>query len=331
MLQVLGLKKRFGNSKVLAVNDVSFGVETGVNFALIGPNGAGKTTTLAVIRGVELPTAGDVHVAGHSIVNSRNGARAQLGVCPQINAIDQHLTVSQHLWVYGRLKGVPHKLLKHDIYALLSAAGLLPKADQLATSLSGGNQRKLGLAIALIGDRPVVLIDEFSSGVDPFSKREAWTTLAALTKDRAVVMTTHSMEEVDALSHRVGIVASKMLAVGTPSSLKSRFATYEIHLPASRVSEVLDYLHERGFGEAMRTLDTLTRISVPGVREEELGRLLRVLEGVKGELNVDVTLHEASTETAFLSIVRAHNVREEESRQTSGVSWFGKLFKLGRT
>lgn len=105
-------------------------------------------------------------------------------------------------------------------------------------------------------------------------------------------MTTHSMEEVDALSNRVGIVASKMLAVGTPASLKSRFATYEIHLPATHVSSMLDYLHQRGFGEATRSLDTLTRISVPGVREEEVGRLLEVLEGIKGDLGVDVTLHE---------------------------------------
>lgn len=88
------------------------------------------------------------------------------------------LLVRQHLWLYGRLKGVPAKPLKADINTLLSHAGLLPKADQFATSLSGGNQRKLSLAIALIGDRPVVLIDEFSSGVDPFSKREAWTTVS---------------------------------------------------------------------------------------------------------------------------------------------------------
>jgi ABC-type multidrug transport system ATPase subunit len=82
------------------------------------------------------------------------------------------------LWLYGRLKGVPSKLLAADIQALLGAAGLEHKADQLATSLSGGNQRKLSLAMALIGDRPVVLIDEFSSGVDPFSKREAWNTVS---------------------------------------------------------------------------------------------------------------------------------------------------------
>ena len=102
---------------------------------------------------------------------------------------DRELTpVRQHLWTYGRLKGVPAKALRNDVDSLLRHAGLSAKADQLATSLSGGNQRKLCLAIALIGDRPVVLIDEFSSGVDPFSKREAWTavrTFATISKEPA--------------------------------------------------------------------------------------------------------------------------------------------------
>lgn len=135
-------------------------------------------------------------------------SRSYLGVCPQVNAIDPALTgmssfscnlavqsiiylgdniarvhkadpnpVRQHLWLYARLKGVPKSSIPKDIDSLLTASGLLPKADQLATSLSGGNQRKLSLAMALIGGRPVVLIDEFSSGVDPFSKREAWATV----------------------------------------------------------------------------------------------------------------------------------------------------------
>lgn len=124
---------------------------------------------------------------------------------------DQLTSVRQHLWVYGRLKGVASSALKRDISVLLAGAGLSAKADEFASSLSGGNQRKLSLALALLGDRPVVLIDEFSSGVDPFSKREAWGTLRALTKDRAVLMTTHSMEEVDALADRVGIIASRLL------------------------------------------------------------------------------------------------------------------------
>lgn len=117
---------------------------------------------------------------------------------------------------------MPSKALKRDIRTLLAGAGLMDKADEFATSLSGGNQRKLSLSVALIGDRPVILIDEFSSGVDPFSKREAWHSLQTLTRDRAVVMTTHSMEEVDALASRVGIIASKLL--GESPSLRRQSA-----------------------------------------------------------------------------------------------------------
>ncbi|KAL1409650.1 hypothetical protein Q8F55_003646 [Vanrija albida] len=320
-LVVRALSKKFHGTRKLAVDNVSFGVDSGDTFALLGPNGAGKTTALACIRGVLLPTQGDVMVTQHSITKQRNKARAALGVCPQVNAIDSLLTVRQHLWLYGRLKGVPSKPLRSDIDALLAASGLAPKADELATSLSGGNQRKLLLAIALIGDPPVVLIDEFSSGVDPFSKREAWTTLAALTRDRAVVMTTHSMEEVDALASRIGILASKMLAVGTPAGLKSRYATYEVHVGANHIDSTLAYLHSNGFEGANRSVGTATRISVPGVREDELGELLNVLAGGQLKLGLsEMTLHEASTETAFLAIVREHNIQEEEGASATRVS-----------
>lgn len=347
-LQVVGLRKKYHGAPNVAVDDVSFGVQVGDTFALIGPNGAGKTTTLACIRGMERPNAGDIIVGGHSIIKARNQARSYLGVCPQVNAIDPNLTVGQHLWVYGKLKGVPSKALNNDIDNLLAASGLSHKKDQLAISLSGGNQRKMALAIALIGDREVVLIDEFSSGVDPFSKREAWQTvssalpsayrcarsgaddasqLAALTQDRAVVMTTHSMEEVDALASRVGIIASKMLAVGTPASLKSRFATYEIHLSADHVAAVLDYFHSHSFPSAHISMDTLTRISVSGVKEDDLPRLLDVLSGAKAELGLEqVTIQEASTETAFLEIVKQHNIQEEERHEGAKASWWSKIF-----
>lgn len=102
-----------------------------------------------------------------------------LGVC-----FANFVLVRQHIWLYARLKGVPTHSIPADVHVLLSAAGLLPKADALAISLSGGNQRKLALAIALVGDRPVVLIDEFSSGVDPFSKREAWQTVSTVLFER---------------------------------------------------------------------------------------------------------------------------------------------------
>lgn len=277
--------------------------------------------------------------------------------------------VRQHLWVYGRLKGVPSASLGRDIDVLLAGAGLTGKANEFASSLSGGNQRKLSLALALLGDRPVVLIDEFSSGVDPFSKREAWGTLRTLTTDRAVLMTTHSMEEVDALADRVGIIASKLLgesplpssarghavtrlsdhsasagvlgpgtaslmthgpgpvrrglslaravpggylrqtqqqvrarptpsgqpslpanntAVGTPSGLKARYATYEVHVSASDAERILAHLHEAGFERAQRSEDTNTRISVPSVGEGEVASLLAALREAGGQW----TIHE---------------------------------------
>jgi ABC-type multidrug transport system ATPase subunit len=106
-------------------------------------------------------------------------------------------------------------------------------------------------------------------------------------------MTTHSMEEVDALASRVGIIAGKMLAVGTPSGLKNRFATYEIHLPADYVRPLLALLHARNFESAKASSDTATRISVPGVQEAEVGRLLGVMEGARKEVgDVEMTLHE---------------------------------------
>lgn len=179
-LMVRGLTKKFRKLPLPSVDNVSFGVEQGDTFALIGPNGAGKTTLLACARGVERPTSGDVMVAGHSIVAARNKARGRLGVCPQHSALDANLSVYDHLYLYGRLKGVPRASLPGDIRILLDVAGLTGKADAPALSLSGGNQRKLSLMIALIGDRPVVLIDEFSSGVDPFSKREAWRAVSLL-------------------------------------------------------------------------------------------------------------------------------------------------------
>ncbi|BEI81402.1 hypothetical protein CcaverHIS002_0205620 [Cutaneotrichosporon cavernicola] len=323
-LVVNRLTKQFEKKVKPSVDDVTFGVAQGDTFALIGPNGAGKTTTLGVVRGVERPTRGDVRVTGYSIVRDRNRAREALGVCPQHSAIDAHLTVHQHLWLYGRLKGVLRSALTRDVDTLLAVSGLTVKSGELASSLSGGNQRKLSLACALIGDRPVILIDEFSSGVDPFSKREAWRTLETLTRERAVVMTTHSMEEVDALSNRVGIIASKLLAVGTPASLKSRFATYEVHVRADEVQPLVAYLCESGFDSAHVATDTLTRISVPGVREDQLDALLGALRAAERDLALcEMTLHEASTEAAFLAIVRENNVKEEKTEdEPKKIKWW---------
>jgi ATP-binding cassette subfamily A (ABC1) protein 3 len=132
-----------------------------------------------------------VLIDGLSVVRHPRTARSALGVCPQFTAIDSQLSVREHLIVYGRLKGL-HKgqELEESVEAILHGTGLNMYADRLASKLSGGNQRKLSLAIALIGNPSVVLIDEFSTGIDPKMKREMWQTLRRVARGKAVIITT---------------------------------------------------------------------------------------------------------------------------------------------
>ncbi|KAI0714652.1 P-loop containing nucleoside triphosphate hydrolase protein [Earliella scabrosa] len=211
-LRVMNIVKAFGNVENRVVDNVSFGVSKDTIFALLGPNGAGKTTTFNVIRGDVIPDEGDVLINDVSIVHHPRSARLSLGVCPQFTAIDSQLTVREHLLIYGRLKGLYRgEELRQNVESLMHATSLHMYADRLASKLSGGNQRKLSLAIALIGNPSVVLIDEFSTGIDAKMKRDMWGTLRNVAVGKAIVITTHSMEEASALANKVGILAKKML------------------------------------------------------------------------------------------------------------------------
>lgn len=227
-LRVLHATKAFGSN--LAVQDVSFGVQKGEVFALLGPNGAGKSTTIGLIRGDTRPSGGqsDILIEDISIVARRAAARANLGVCPQFDAMDQ-MTAIEHLRFYARARGVPD--VEHNVNQVVHAVGLEPFKSRMAAKLSGGNKRKLSLGIALIGNPSVVLLDEPSSGMDAASKRVMWRTLSSVSDGRALVLTTHSMEEADALADRAGIMARKMLALGTSDELRKKHGdAYHVHL-----------------------------------------------------------------------------------------------------
>lgn len=191
LLRVLSVSKTYGKNRV--VDDVSFGVGRDSVLALLGPNGAGKTTTFNMIRGDVAPDSGDIRINGTSVLRHPREARMSLGVCPQFTAIDSQLTVEEHLMHYGRLKGLRRGTeLRRNVERLLQATSLHMYARRLAAKLSGGNQRKLALAIALIGNPSVVLIDEFSSGVDAKMKRDMWATLRKVSMGKAIVITTRA-------------------------------------------------------------------------------------------------------------------------------------------
>ncbi|KAI1088816.1 hypothetical protein F5B19DRAFT_495977 [Rostrohypoxylon terebratum] len=255
LLRALHVSKSFGQQP--AVEDVSLGLREGEILALLGPNGAGKTTMINMIRGDLTPDTGRIYLEGVDVLHHKRLAQRHLGVCPQFDALDL-LTVREHLTFYARCKGVedPHRAVAY----VMSRVGITAHAAKPANKLSGGNMRKLSLAIALLGDPPVLLLDEPSSAMDAASKRVLWRTLEAVAPGRSVLITTHSMEEADALATRAAIVAKKVLAVGTTQALRKTHSNeYHVHLilrsaPLSKPEEMqsLEDWARRTFGGAVR-------------------------------------------------------------------------------
>jgi len=215
-----------------AVRDVNLRLPQGQLFGLLGANGAGKTTAISCVMRSLYPTTGDIHVCGDSVLSNFRGASSHLGVVTQHNTLWDRLSCVDHLKLFARLRGVPDKYVKPLVRATLREMELEPYAHKLAMQLSGGMKRKLCVAIALIGDPKVVLLDEPSAGLDPVSRRNLWDVIIKTMASRSVVLTTHSMEEAEALCTRIGIMVKGQLRIlGTPQHLKDKFGSgYEIIL-----------------------------------------------------------------------------------------------------
>uniref|UniRef100_A0A1I8GC67 ABC transporter domain-containing protein n=1 Tax=Macrostomum lignano TaxID=282301 RepID=A0A1I8GC67_9PLAT len=215
MLEVRDLQKIYPNG-VHAVRGTTFGSFSGEILGLLGPNGAGKTTSMSIIVGEEASSSGtsEVHFGG-TWMSGIDGARCgAIGYCPQHNPLFNSISVFEHLRFYAQIRGIPDQLGSAQIAGLIEGLGLKPHQHKAAEQLSGGNKRRLCLAIALLGNPSLVVIDEASTGVDPENKRFIWGAIRGMAnKQRSVMITTHSMEEVEALCARVGIM-NKGLMIG---------------------------------------------------------------------------------------------------------------------
>merc|ERR1740116_572883 len=210
-------------SLVHAVRGVHLGVKRGEVFGYLGVNGAGKTTTLACLTGERAITYGDAYINGTSI-SHQTTVRRFVGYCPQFDALFPLLTGREHLSFYGRVKGLTGSELQTQIAMLLNVLSLNKYANRRAGTYSGGNKRKLSVAIAMIGNPPIVFLDEPSTGMDPMARRSMWDFIRQTMKGRCVILTTHSMEECEALCHKLCIMTHGQLrCLGTPQHLKSKF------------------------------------------------------------------------------------------------------------
>uniref|UniRef100_A0A8C3VVY5 ABC transporter domain-containing protein n=1 Tax=Catagonus wagneri TaxID=51154 RepID=A0A8C3VVY5_9CETA len=236
------------NMTVPAVQDLTMNMYEGQITVLLGHNGAGKTTTLSILTGFYRPTNGKVYIGGYDISKDMLQVRKSLGLCPQDDILFSDLTVSEHLYFYCVIKGVPPETRLKEIDTMLTAFGLLEKRDALSKSLSGGMKRKLSIIIALIGGSKVVILDEPTSGMDPVSRRFTWDVLRQRKRDRTILLTTHRMDEADCLGGRIAIMANGSLkCCGSSLFLKKIYGVgYHIIMvkePHCNVKEISQLIH----------------------------------------------------------------------------------------
>lgn len=225
-VKLRGLRKVFQTTAEdrVAVDSLNLDMYEGQVTVLLGHNGAGKSTTISMMVGLIPPTAGDGFMYGNSLSSDMSAIRKVLGVCPQHDILFPELTVKQHLQMFAVFKGVPSDQVDGAVERMIAEVGLNEKVHALSATLSGGQKRKLSLGIALIGDSKIVVLDEPTSGMDPYSRRSTWNIIQKNKKGRIILLTTHFMDEADILGDRIAIMADgKLRCVGSPMYLKKQY------------------------------------------------------------------------------------------------------------
>ncbi|XP_034068007.1 retinal-specific phospholipid-transporting ATPase ABCA4-like [Gymnodraco acuticeps] len=218
------LVKVFSGNPTPAVDGLSISFYESQITAFLGQNGAGKTTTMSILTGMFPPTSGTATIYGKDIRTDMDTIRLSLGMCPQHNILFQHMTVAEHILFYSQLKGRSIAEAEQEVENMLQDLGLPHKRNELTQNLSGGMQRKLSVALAFVGGAKVVILDEPTSGVDPYSRRSIWDLLLKYRAGRTVIMSTHHMDEADLLSDRVAIISQgRLCCSGSPIFLKNCF------------------------------------------------------------------------------------------------------------
>jgi ABC-2 type transport system ATP-binding protein len=262
-VDVHDLRRVYGDRE--AVGGISFSVARGEVFCLLGPNGAGKTTTTEILEGHRLATSGTVSVLGFDPARNERAFRERIGVVLQDTSLPGLLTVGEVLRMHARWYRRPRPAAE-----LLELVGLADRERVRVAELSGGQRRRLDLAVGLVGDPDVLFLDEPTTGFDPSARRRSWATIRALCEaGRTVVLTTHFMDEAQALADRVAVMASgRIVAAGTPSELGGRdTAPARVRFALPPDTAVAD-LPDLGDGATLRTTAPgAVEVTVPdGVR-----------------------------------------------------------------
>ena len=223
-IQTKALTKRYAD--VTAVDQLDLSIRQGELFSLLGVNGAGKTTAIKMLSCLTRPTGGDALVGGHSITAEPGKVKALIGVSPQETAVAPNLTVREKLQLICGIHGFSKEKTGKKIEELSDQFDLGSVLGRRAGKLSGGWQRRVSIAMALIGEPQLLFLDEPTLGLDVLARHDLWAVIRSMKGRITIILTTHYMEEAEALSDRIGIMKSgRLLAVGTPAELKAMAGT----------------------------------------------------------------------------------------------------------
>jgi ABC-2 type transport system ATP-binding protein len=303
VLSLRGLTKSYGD--LLAVNDLSLDVFRGEVFGFLGPNGAGKTTTIRMICGLLTSDAGEVWLDGRSPQDDYGEYKKRIGLCPQNVVIWESLTCLEQLETIGRLYDLhPHAARKRSL-ELLEILGLAGRKHKQARTLSGGMKRRLNIALALVHDPELLILDEPQAELDPQSRVLVREYILSLASHKTVILSTHDMDEVDRMADRIAIIdRGRLLVLDTPESLKNRIGTgaiLEIRLPEGqedRVHQLLqtlpDSLHDLAYHQGT--------LRVAGIEPSDV--LPPLLDGLRntGIRIQDLTVRERTLEDVFIAL-----------------------------
>jgi ABC-2 type transport system ATP-binding protein len=275
---------------------VSFTVEPGETFALLGPNGGGKTTLFRILATLLVPSGGTVRVFGHDVRTQAAAVRRALGVVFQSPAIDQQLTVAENLVCHGHLYGLRGAHLDRRMHEVLEGVGLVDRASARTGTLSGGQQRRVELAKALLPEPRALVLDEASTGLDPRARRDLWAQLAALRGRRGttIVLTTHLMDEA-AVCDRVGIIdAGRLVGVGRPADLTAAVGGDVVWIAAADAEALAPRVRDR-FGGPVAVVGGRLRLERP--RGHEF--VPAVIEAFPGEID-GISVSRPTLDDAFV-------------------------------